>query len=295
MERYMDGLRKPERKARGKFSSFLYLDADQTVESLSALEGGLIEELRSVSEEESTGGKGLSGSVGYGGTKIGGSLSKDQRLRSEEEDLRKRTGISRVTTLLDKLREAAALGAIERYGPEVYEAIEEGELYEFKAEVRLHPFHQFVAMVQGADEFSKDWELDDADLNEMRRQVDNAFYGKNRDRTTIVVFADLDGAGVEYKVALPIKEQHLLVDLEDFSGTATFVAQVWRKIADGQKIPAARLVRKMPFVSPFEEQMMVSMIPALQDEKGMGIDGDEEDILLRKPAIVMKPLCVYRG
>jgi hypothetical protein len=150
-------------------------------------------------------------------------------------------------------------------------------------------------MVQGADEFSKDWELDDADLNEMRRQVENAFYGKNRDRTTIVVFADLDGAGVEYRVALPIKEQHLLVDLEDFSGTATFVAQVWRKIADGQKIPAARLVRKMPFVSPFEEQMMMSMIPALQDEEGMGIDGDEEDILLRKPAIVMKPLCVYRG
>ena len=233
----MDGFRKPERKARSQFSSFLYLDADQTVASLSALEGGLIEELRSISEEESTGGKGVSGSAGFGAAKISGKLSKDQRMRYEEEVLRTRTGVSRVTTLLEKLREAEAVGAIGRYTPDVYEAIEEGELYEFTANVRLHPFHQFVALVQGADEFSKDWEIDDQDLEEMRRQVENAFYGKNRDRTTMVVFAELEGAEPGYRIAMPIKEQHLMVDLEELSGTATFVAQVWRRVASGQKIP----------------------------------------------------------
>jgi hypothetical protein len=49
----VEGFKKPDRKARGKFVEYMYLDADQTVASLSALEGGLIEELRSLSEEES--------------------------------------------------------------------------------------------------------------------------------------------------------------------------------------------------------------------------------------------------
>ena len=143
----MEGFTKPDLKARGKFSTFLFLDAEQTVKSLSALEGGVIEELRSVSEEEDTSGKGLTGGISFGGVQASGNLSKNHRMRYEEEVLRKRTGYSQVTTLLDKLREIKALGTIGQYSPDVYEAIEEGELYEFRAEIRLHPFHRFVALV----------------------------------------------------------------------------------------------------------------------------------------------------
>ncbi len=108
----MEGFKKPDRKARGKFVEYLYLDADQTVSSLSAFEGGLIEELRSLSEEESDRGGKIGGAVGYGPLKAEGNLGKNQRARREEEVLLKRTGYSRITTLLDKLRELNALGSI---------------------------------------------------------------------------------------------------------------------------------------------------------------------------------------
>ena len=44
--------------------------------------------------------------------------------------------------------------------------------------------------------------------------------------------------------------------------------------------------------------MMLGMLPALRDTpeaQEMGIEVAEDDILLRKPAILVKPLCIYRG
>lgn len=294
----MEGFKKPDRKARGKFVEYLYLDADQTVASLSAFEGGLIEELRSLSEEESDKGGKIGGAVGYGPLKAEGNLGKNQRARREEEVLLKRTGYSRITTLLDKLRELGALGFIPEYTPDVYEQVEEGELYEFRAEIRLHPFHQFVSYVQGIAQTGRDWGMGDEDLDRIAKEAEDAFYGKNRNKTLLTAFADAEGAEPGYQIAMSVKKENLLVDFEEFSGTATFVAQVQRKVAAGQKVPAARLVRKSPIVSPVEQQMMLGMLPALRDApeaQDMGIEVAEEDILLRKPAIVVKPLCIYRG
>lgn len=294
----MEGFKKPDRKARGKFSDFLYLDGEQTADSLSTLEGGLIGELRSVSEEESSNGKGISGGLSFGGVGVSGNFAKDKRMRYEEEVLRKRTGYSQVTTLLEKLRELGALGTISEYTPEVYGQVEPGELYEFKAEIRLHPFHQFVSLVQGIAQSQKDWGVEDDDLDEIARQAEDAFYGKNRKRTTLSVFADIEGAEDGYQAAMSVKKDNILVELEDFSGSATFVAQIQRKVAEGQKVPAARLVRKTPLVPPAEQQLMIELLPMLSNAPEMddlGLEAREEDILLRHPAVIMKPLCIYRG
>lgn len=51
-------------------------------------------------------------------------------------------------------------------------------------------------------------------------------------------------------------------------------------------------------VSPAEQRMMLGLLPALRDApdaEDVGIEVSEGDILLRKPAIVVKPLCIYRG
>jgi len=110
---------------------------DQIVQSLSSFEGGLIDELRILSKEESGKGGKIGGAAGYGPLKAEANLSKDQKVLREENILLKRTGYSQITTLLDKLRELGALGVISLYTPEVYEQIEEGELYEFKADIRF--------------------------------------------------------------------------------------------------------------------------------------------------------------
>jgi len=286
----MDDFRAPNRRVRGRFASFLYLDAQQTVDALSALEGGLIEELRNSSEKESN------------KTHADASQSENERTLREEEFLRQRTGYSQITILLDKLRELGSLGTIGRYSPEVYEQIQEGDLYEFKADIRLHPFHQFVSVVQGWAEASKDWgveeDADEPSFDDLSREVENAFYGRKRERKILTVFADMEGAEPGYKVVMPMKKDNILVDLDEFSGKATFVAQVRSKVAEGQAIPAARLVRRTPTVAPAERQMMLAMLPALQQVPGtedIGLEAAEEDLLLKNPAVLVKPLCVYRG
>jgi hypothetical protein len=296
----LEGFRKPDRRARGKFSDFLYLDAAQTADVLSGLEGGLIDELRSMSEEEGNKGGKLGGAVGYGPLKAEASLSRDQKARREEEVLLTRTGYARITTLLDKLREVGAIGTIGQYTPDVYDQIDVGELYEFKGELRLHPFHQFVAVVEGWAEAGRDLGPDDSGdrFRNFGKTIEDTFYGKNRDRTVLCVFSDVDGAEPEYRVVMSVKKEHILADLEEFSGRATFVAQVQRKVQDGEKVAAARLVRRTPIISPAEQQIMLDIIPALQNVPGtedIGLETAEGDISLRKPAIVVKALCIYRG
>jgi len=44
--------------------------------------------------------------------------------------------------------------------------------------------------------------------------------------------------------------------------------------------------------------MMLAMLPALQQVPGtgdIGLEAAEEDLLLKNPAVLVKPLCVYRG
>ncbi len=144
----------------------------------------------------------------------------------------------------------------------------------------------------------RDWGMEDEEFNKPSVEVENAFYGRSREKTVLTVFADMEGAEPRYKVAMPVKKENILVDLEEFSGKATFVAQVQRKVMEGQKVPAARLVRKTPIVSPAEQKIMLDIIPALQRVPGtedIGLEAAEEDILLRNPAVIMKPLCIYRG
>jgi hypothetical protein len=221
----MNGFKKPDRKARGKFSTFLFLDASQTLESLSALEGGVIDELRRVSGEESRRSEATGESFDHGPVRADDGLAEDQRARHEEEVLLKRTGYSQITVLLDKLRELEALGNIDDYSPDVYAQIDEGELYQFRAEIRLHPFHQFVSVVQGWAEAGRNFGVDNGSKFEgFSREVENAFYGKNKERAALTVFADMEGAEPDYRVAMALKKDNLLVGVEELSGKATFVA-----------------------------------------------------------------------
>ena len=69
-----------------------------------------------------------------------------------------------------------------------------------------------------------------------------------------------------------------------------------RILDEGEEVLAARVIRNSP-VLPAEREMMLEMLLALQDlqgESGIGLTIDEEDIVLNKPAIILKPICIYR-
>ena len=264
------------------------------------MEGGFIEEIKSNTTEEADKGAGIGGEIGVSGAKVEGRSDKSRKLIQEEEVVRNRTGYSTITTLLDKLRETENLGRISFYTPNVYEQIEEGELYEFKADIRLHPFHS-VAEITRAWEDSRE-DLGGADgttFKDMVGNIENALYGKKNPRNTLIAFAEVDRSDPEYKLVMPVSKEHLLVpSLDEFSGKATFVAQVRLKLAEGQKYQVARLVRRTPIVTSADENFMLTVAPIFQglpDVQEAGITISEEDIILRKPAVIMRLLCVYKG
>lgn len=81
------------------------------------------------------------------------------------------------------------------------------------------------------------------------------------------MFAEMEGTAPEYKLVAPVKRSGLRVPLDEFSGRATFVAQVERKLEGGDEVLAARIVRNAPML-PMERQMMLEMLPALQSAPG---------------------------
>lgn len=297
----MTEFREPRRGTGGGYATFLYLDGKQVVESLSSMEGGYIKEVTSKSAEEVDKGSGISGTLGVSGVKAEASASKDRKLRYEEEFIRNRTNYSTVTTLLKKLREDELMGHIGFYSPEAHVRMQEGDLYEFRARIRFHPFHSVAYVSQAWEDSRENHGGGDGDnaVIEMIGEIENALYGKNKPRDAYLIYAEIDGGDSDYRIIMPIKKQQLGdSSLDEFSGEATFVAQVRNKLTVGQKYQAAKLVRKTPMMSSVDERFMLDMAPILQklpDVQKEGITISEADVILRYPALIMKPLCIYKG
>jgi hypothetical protein len=157
-----------------------------------------------------------------------------------------------------------------------------------------------VEAVRGWAEFGDNFGMDKkevAELTKIAGEMERAFHGKNKAQKALVVFAVADGADPEYRIVRPVRIDRLWVPIDEFSGRATFVAQVERKLGEEDRLLAARMVRNAP-VLPAEREMMLDMLPHFQElfeEESLGIEMTEDDVLLTEPAVIMKPLCIYRG
>lgn len=295
----MSSFRKPNKS--NVYKRFLYIDEREVLNSLSGIEGGAIDQILQRLGEGGDGGFGFDAAVDVPGAgRVGGKASKSKNKKLEQEILRKRTVHSATAALLDHLHENEAVGIIEgTYTPEIYEELEENMPIEFQADIRIHPLNQLVSVVQGWSEMAANFGIDKKEareFTEIARQIEAAFHGRDKSKKTMIIFAETDGQPHEYKLVLPVHIDGLLVSLDELSGTATFVAQIDRIVEEDEEILAARVVRNSP-VLPAERNMMLDMLPALQElqgEEGIGLRIDRDDIVLSKPSVLLKPICIYR-
>lgn len=284
-------LRKPKRKV---YRSFLYLNGDEVINSLSGLEGGDIDEILVRSGEE--GGGEVGGELGFSGAKA--KAGKKRTHRYEEEIRRKRTEHSATVKLLEKLHEQEAIEVIEgNYGREIYEELEEHMLLEFQADIRVHPLHQAVSAAQAFLNAAPAFGTSKEEMRGLRETVQLleaiAHPGAARDRT-LLVFAEAGAEDSDLKLVLPIQTRHLLVDLDDFSGSATFLAQVDRKLSSDEEILAIRLLRNAPQLALEKEGIAEALPDFMSGIQELGIDVSEGDFFLRRPTILLKPICIFK-
>lgn len=295
----MSSFKKPNKS--NVYKRFLYIDEKEVLNSLSSIQGGEIDQIFQRLGEGGDGELGVDAAVDVPGIgRAGGKGSKSKNKKLEQEILRKRTVHSATVALLDHLHESEAIGIIEgTYTPEIYEELEENMPIEFQADIRIHPLNQLVSVVQGWSEMAANFGIskkEAREFTEIARQIEAAFHGRDKRKKTMIIFAETDGQSQEYKLVLPIHMDDLMVSLDELSGTATFVAQVDQIVEEDEEILAARVVRNSP-VLPAERSMMLEMLPALQElqgEEGIGLKIDRDDIVLSKPSVLLKPICIYR-
>jgi len=283
--------KKPEQKL---YTRFLYLNGDEVINSLSALEGGDVDEVLTRQGEEGTGE--LGGEIDAKVLK--GKAGKKRARRFEEEMRRKRTVHSATSTLLRKLREANAIGVIGGdYDATVYEQLEEHMLIEFQAGLRIHPAHQTVsagrAWIKNAGTFGATKE-DIANVRTMVQIMEVMTGSGVGDKNTFLAFAETAGTQDGHRLAFPVEERNLLVPLEDFSGRASFVAQVDRILGEGEQLLALRLMRDVPPLRAELETMSDAVPGLLTPMRELGIQAELSDFALEAPTVVLKPICIYK-
>lgn len=286
----MATLRKPETKLHRRF---LYLDGGDVINMLSALEGGDVDEILTRTGEDASSGKG--GEIDLKVAKGKGSKNKSRRF--EEEMKRKRTTHSATTALLRKLHAANAIGVLDGdYDFEIYPELEPHMLLEFKADIRIHPIHQAVSAIRALIKSGPALGVEKSDVSELRgvlTMVEQLSQAGDEGKT-FLAFASTTGTTDGYLLPLPIQESNLLVPLDDFGGRATFVAHVDRILGPDEEIMALRLLRNSPLL-PMEQTGVRDAIPGLvKNLNDLGINATEEDFILGKPAVLLKPVCIFK-
>lgn len=242
------------------------------------------------------GGSDIGGAIGLGAAKGKGGRKRSRKY--EEEVRRKRTEHSAAILLLTKLHEQDAVGIIDGdYGPEIRDELEENMLIEFQAEVRIHPLHQMVSAARAWLKAAPDFGVGKSDLAEMRETVqllETIAQSRGSEDRNFLISAETTGTKAGHKLILPVQERFLLVPLDEFSGRATFVAQVDRILGQDDEVLAVRLLRNAPQLS-MEREGLVEALPDLIDGmREVGIEVGEADFFLSEPAVLLKPICIYK-
>lgn len=284
-------LKKPKTQA---YRSFLYLDGDEVINSLAALEGGDVDEVLVRRGEE--GGSDLGGDVNLGAAKAKGARKRGRKF--EEELRRKRTLHSAAALLLGKLHDQEAIGVLEGdYGQTVYNELDEHMLLEFKAEIRIHPLHQVISA-------GRSWVKVAGDFGASRDEIKGVQEGIQilelmstpgpGDAKTFLAFAETPGTKDGHRLVVPIQERHLVVPLDDFSGRATFVAQVDRILPDGEEVLAIRLIRNAPQLG-IERQGLEEALPDLIEAfEELGVRASNDEFFLTAPTVILKPIVIFK-
>ncbi len=96
------------------------------------------------------------------------------------------------------------------------------------------------------------------------------------------------------RVLLPVKRSALQVEVSDVPGFGTILAKVDQVVDSDSHVLAIRMLHNAP-VSELErsavEETAVEMVDGLSE---MGVACTRDDLVMRGPAVMLKPLCIWR-
>lgn len=274
------------------FKQFVILDHEGVVAALSALDGGQIDEILMRSADERGGSVG--GEIDVNVAKGGGKRAKTRKV--EEEMRLTRTRHAAAAKLIDALLERESVGIVDGvFDSETMEKVSAGMVLQFRAKLHLHPLHQADEMLRSFLEVApKLGEGQTAKELKPALKVWETIVGTGNPDSRILI--EPRTADNQYpRLLLPVPKDHLEAPLDDVLGDVTILAQLERIVAaDDDAHQVIRLLRGGP-ASTLEKNSVAEtvpeMLPALRE---IGVAIEMDDIFIRGPALILRPICAYR-
>jgi hypothetical protein len=274
---------------------FLYLNSETIINSLSALEAGKIDEIIQKANEAREGGFGAS--VGVGPVEASGGKKKASTI--EEEMVRTRTVFSAFDAWYRYLSEAEAIGRLDEWNPDVRDELQVGDTIEFEGRVTLTPlqllFRTFISFAQQAERADSLFHQTGAELAETRKnaRIMREFLGgKDAPQHLPVYMAPFEVD--EPKIIARLDEGKMLSPKEGIDGLYKVIAQVDEILREGDEISAIRVVRDVP-PTPVEITTTAKALSNfIAPASALGVALTEADISLPYPAVLVRPIAVYR-
>ena len=288
----MSGYRPPKKRLHREF---LYLNHDSVLNSLSALEAGKVDEIIQKVVDAREGG--IDATVGAGPIRGGG--GKKKRASVEEELVKTRTWFSAFEAWYTYLKDAEAIGTFDAWDQEVRDSLFVGDTLEFTADLMLSPVHKvlrsylsFAANAAKPDHAfaQKGGEL--AETKKMARMMADWMGG--RDKLTHLPMYMQPG-GVEHpRILAGLQDAYLIGGRDAIEGTFTVVGQVAALLSGEQAESPIRIIRDVPPTQMEVDTISEALTHFIEPAKDLGVEIDEDDITIRAPAVVLRPVAVYQ-
>lgn len=274
---------------------FLYLNYDTIVNSLSALESGKIDEIIQKANEAREGG--FAGTLGAGPAELSGGKKKASQI--EEELVRTRTIFSAFDAWYKYLKDADAIGTFESWDLSVREELSTGDTIEFEGRLTLSPVQQvlrmFINFAEQAETPGSVFQQKGEELRETKkvaRMMQLWLGGKDAPNHYSVYMAPYES--VSPRIVARLDETFMLSPKEGINGSYKVIGQVDEILREGDEVSAIRILRDVPptpmETSTIREALGVFIEPA----KELGVEVDDEDFSVSYPAIVVRPIAVFR-
>jgi hypothetical protein len=274
------------------FRRFVMLDRDTVLGALSALDGGAVDEILTKRTGDSGGEFG--GEVGAGPVKAKAKRGKTQRV--EEELRRVRTEHSAASTLIDRLRDAGAVGVLDgACDSDVLSQLRPGMLIQLGADIRLHPLFQLDAVMNSWLTNAPKLGLQQ-EARELKQvmPIFQALTGGGAASGRVLM--DLDtGEGQAARIVAFATRESLQVPSEDLTGHFTTLAQVDELLlGEDDELVTIRLVRGARAGKLERQAVQEGGGPIIEAAEGLGVALTEDDVTMRSPLVVLRPVCIWR-
>jgi hypothetical protein len=277
---------------------FVYLDHDTILNSLSAFEAGRVDEIIEKTSEATD--KAADAGVRVGPLKGGVNRKREQQI--QEELVRKRTWFSAFEAWYVKLDAEDSIGRFSEWDLEVRDALSIGDTIEFIARVRLSPLHlvfaTFISYAKVAGPQSPMFQTtaaEAADARRTARMVEEWTRGPQGSQSSAVYFEPASSVTSPPRIVGRIAEPFLLRGLGELDGQFTIVAQVESMLGEQEQVSAIRVIRDAP-PTPLETQVIADAMRSFSGpaSEGVGVVVEDQDIMYRHPAVVIRPIAIYR-